>query len=531
MEDKELDEVLDMPQPAKEYLMKMPDEVLRRISFSMPWQYSTSSDNDRVDPDGFDQKSFSSKYTRERTQDESWNKLHENPQVNTSIRGQTGRLTGFGFETTSEIFDIQEEIYDTELDPRNRLYNFWPKWISRFFTEGELFLILTLHTDGFVEVDFLDPKNISEKGDDDTGIIFHPDKWLFPLFYMIFDDSKTKKLVQQIPSINIARYPNLVRVAAKHKDYNRKYQQKSRSRKHIYRSLGGYFRFVVAWDRGFMTRRSVSYLRTVLEWLNHYENLKKYEIDHKKSSGAYAWVFTFEDPRAFKLWMSLDDSEKRKTGIAQKITPGSRLILPPGMSVEAKNPNLTSIKEQDTDILHMVGSGLNESEDIMMGSSGQKLGAIKASRGPMSDRISDEIAYFDRFQKYDFWSSIFFLKSAIERFPKLFKVKEAYAFDQNQEPLFKEVARRPEMLIDIQYPMSEALNFEDRAKGLLGVKHGPVAESLGIPNSTIARQIGLGGYGRKRLQKATEDDKYPELVYNIDSEKTQEIVENNPEEE
>ena len=67
----------------------------------------------------------------------------------------------------------------------------------------------------------------------------------------------------------------------------------------ICKKLGGYNRFIVAWDRGFLTRRALSYLRTVVEWLNHYETLKKYEIDHKKSCGAYAWTFVFEDVKAF----------------------------------------------------------------------------------------------------------------------------------------------------------------------------------------------------------------------------------------
>ena len=67
-------------------------------------------------------------------------------------------------------------------------------------------------------------------------------------------------------------------------------QQQSKSRKHAYRPLGSYFRFIVATDKGFITHRATSYLRTILRWLNHYEDLKNYEIDHKKSSGAYTWV-------------------------------------------------------------------------------------------------------------------------------------------------------------------------------------------------------------------------------------------------
>jgi len=271
-------------------------------------------------------------------------------------------------------------------------------------------------------------------------------------------------------------------------------------------------------------------LRTVLEWLNHYENLKKYEIDHKKAAGSYLWVFSFDNPRDFKLWLTLSDEERAKTAIFQKKTPGGTLVLPPGMTVEAKNPNLTSIKEQDTDLLQMVISGLNEPADVTTGTSKGTFASVKASRGPMSDRVSDEIAEFDRFQKYDFWGSIFFLKNKLNGFPEFFKIKEAVDFDDNQEPIFKKVKKRPEQLIDISYPVSETINFEGRAKGLLGVKHGPVTESVGIPSSEISKRLGIGGYARMRLRKATEDEMYPELIYEqgVDAESMQETIEGEP---
>jgi len=518
------------------YISEMPDEVLSRIKFSVPWQYGTIEEN-ATDSDGFPllpgSSSKDATANREALQMSCWRKFNENPQINTSVRGTVGRLTGWGYETTSVIQEIQEVIEETELDARNRLYTFWPQYVGRAFVEGELFLCLTCHLDGFVEVDFIDPTLIKSGGADGTGIIYHPTKTNFPLFYNI-SDSRTGSVVQQIPSIFIARYPELALLPASPKNYtnpsdcvsyNRSLQQSSRSRKRKFASMGGFFRFIVSWDRGFVTRRAIGYLRTVLEWLNHYENLKKYEIDHKKSAGAYLWVFSFENPRDFKLWLTLSDEERLKTGILQKKTPGGSLVLPPGMSVEAKNPNLTSIKEQDTDILQMVASGLNEPEDIMTGTSKGTFASVKASRGPMSDRTSDEVAYFDRFQKYDFWGSIFFLKSRINGFPESFKVEEAVAFDKSKKPVMKKVKKRPEQLIDITYPISETTNFEGRARGLLGVKHGPVSESMGVPVSEVAKRMGLGGYGRMRLRKATEDELYPELVYTVDAETLQESTE------
>lgn len=528
-------------QEVEKFIMDMPDEVLSKIQFAVPWQYNVIDGvaEGAKDEDGFPiqlgVKKGDAKATREYLQKECWNKFHRNPQINTSVRGLTGRLTGWGYETTSGIEKIQDAIEEIELDPRNRLFSYWPKFVGRALIEGELHLTFTCHSDGFIEVDFTDPILISQHGKDDTGIIYHPTKTNFPLFYNVCDDQG--RLAYQIPSINIARYPELVQLPATGKgyinltdysSYDPKLQKNSRSRKKKFKAFGGYYRFMVSWDRGFITRRAVSYLRTVLEWLNHYENLKKYEIDHKKAAGAYVWVFSFENPRDFKMWLTLTDEERSKTAVLQKKTPGGSLVLPPGMTCEAKNPNLTSIKEQDTDIMQMVTSGLNEASDVTTGTSSGTFASVKASRGPMSDRTSDEVADFDNFQKYDFWGSIFFLKSKIIDFPSHFSVNEAVSFDDKGEPVFKRKRIRPEQLIDISYPISETANFEGRAKGLLGVKHGPVSESIGVPASEVAKRMGLGGWARGRLRKATEDKNYPELVYNVDAESLQETVEGEP---
>jgi len=508
-------------------ILSLPDEVLSAIKFSMPWQYGTENGVAK-DEDGFSPSAAVGRedpsYTQRTLQAECFRRFQRNPHVNTSVRGLVGRITGLGFETTSEILEIQQAIEEIELDPRNRLYNFWPKYVGRLNIEGELLLILTCHKDGFVEIDFLDPIMLASSGDDATGILFHPNKTLMPLFYIIEQEGGGKRL---IPSIFIARYPELANTLTKKQGFDAKLAAKSRSRKQIFKKFGKYYQFVVALDKGFVTRRAISYLRTTIEWINHYENLKKYEIDHKKSSGAYLWVFTIEDAKAFKTWLTMSAEDKRKTGILSKKTPGGTLILPPGISVEVKNPNLTSIKEQDTDILQMVASGLNEPDDVLTGTNKGTYASVKASRGPMSDRTSDEIAFFDRWLKHDFWGSIFFLKAAIGKFPPYFKSREAVSFNKSQEPVFQNIRKRPEMFIDVSYPVSETIDFEGRARGLLGVKHGPVAEQAGIANSEVAKRLGFGGYGRQRLRKATEDDKYPELVYEmgVDAETQQETKE------
>lgn len=520
------------------YLLDMPDEVIQNLTFSVPWQTSEVGETHGVeDEDGFPlsisgNKEDTSAY-RVALQQECWKKFQTNPQVNTAIRGLAGRLVGAGFRITSPIAEIQDVIEEIEIDWRNQLYKFWPKYAARSFVEGELILLLTVHDNGFVEIDFIDPTSISTGGDDGTGIIFHPTKALLPVFYNVRPDTTkmygrigVTDVYEQIPSIYVAKFPEIARAVKSHPDVMVKYQKMSRTRKKAFRKTGGFFRFICAWEKGFMTKRAVGYLRTTIEWLNHYENLKKYEIDHKKSSGAYVWTFKITEPRMFKLWLSLTDEDRRKTGIMAKKTPGASIVLPPGIEMEAKYPQLNSISGQDTDIQNLITSGLNEPEDVSTGQSKGTFASIKASRGPASDRIMDEIAYFDRWLKFDLWAAIFYLRSVVTDFPETFTVKEAYKFE-GKKPLFRNVKKRPEQLLEIDYPTSEMIDFETRAKGLLGTKHGPIAQSLGVSNKEVASRMGFNAYGRARLEKATEDEMYPELIYESDTnaESTQEKAE------
>lgn len=510
-------------QEAINALLALDDSDLEKVSFAFPSMVIASP---REDADGFPTLSTHEKETRSLTrqylQQQCWNKFVENPQVNTNVRGVVGRITGMGFEVSSEIYEIQTVLKQIELDWRNRLYANWRAYVGRGKVEGELFLILTAHEDGFVEVDFMDPSVLGDSGDEDTGIIFHPRKTMLPLFYNISDDSG--RVVEQIPSIFVAYDPNLVNSVSGHKDYDRTLQQPARSRRHVFRKVGGYNRFVVAWDQSFVTRRAVSHLRTVLQWLNHYEDLKKYEIDHKKASGAYVWAVSFEDVKAFRLWCSLSDADRKLTALTQPVFPGSRLFLPPGMKIEAKSPNLPSLSNQDTDIMQMAISGLNEASDVTTGTVGGTYASVKATRGPMSDRVSDEVAYFDRFYRYDFWGAIFFLRHITVNFPQFFKKEEVIGFKKGENVIGTREYMVVE-LIETSYPVSETVDLEARARAVLGSKHGPLPESVGLPGSKAAGYMGIGGYGLNRLKKATEDLHYPPLVYSIDSNKAEKIQE------
>jgi hypothetical protein len=128
----------------------------------------------------------------------------------------------------------------------------------------------------------------------------------------------------------------------------------------------------------------------------------------------------------------------------------------------------------------------------------------------------DEIAYYERFLRYDFYRAVFFLMSKVSDFPEKFSVRTAVDF-KGKKPVFKDIDVKPEQLIDITFPTSEVTDAETRARAYLGVKHGSVYDVLGIPNKEIARKVGFGNYRRLRLEQATEEDRFPELQPPVDA--------------
>jgi len=507
--------------------------IARELSMSAPWQYDADEDSYR-DPDTGEIASSDkddTATTRSVLQQQCFNKATQNPQIATATKGLVGRLTGFGFETSSEIQQIQDVIEEIELDPRNRLYNYWPKYAGRGKIEGELFLCLTCHATGFIEVDFIDPAAI-ESNQAESGIIWHPNKTTTPLIYCIKDDDKN--IDEHIPSIFIARYPEWMEYARKDNAFDSSALKNSRSRKKIFKQMGGFYRFIVSWDQGLITQRNIGHIRTVLKWAQYYENIKEYELDHKKSAGAYVWVVSFTDNKSWIQWLKMSDADRRKTGIAAKKTPGGTMVLGPNMDMKASNPQLQNISDSDTDIQAMVTSGLNEETGVTTGQATGTFASVKESRGPMSDRTSDEIAYFERFLRYDFWGSIFFLKSKISDFPEFFDVEKAVAFKPAKndkdpgETVFKSVKKRPEHLLDINFPTSEINDMEARARSLFGVKHADLSDTAGLPKSELVRKLGWGNYAKLRLQYETEKRKYPELPMTVDAESIQESQQTEP---
>lgn len=493
------------------------DAAVDHLMASTPWQGDPSgsaapgvTERPVLDEDGFPTAGYGSgDYNYggfAQIQEMCWQKFQQNPFVFTTVIDIMGRLTGYGFQQNStypRANELMEEIWE---DPRNNLVMNFGKYIARSVIQGELFLSLTVHADGFIEVDFISPSII--KGfDNNSGILMAKNKPLFPLMYRIQDKTGGEKF---IPSINLAYYPELWKEALANKHVkSSKVVGKKAGKK--FSGVNNYQTYIVQWDQGFITDRNVGRVRASLEWIEHYSNIKKWELDHKKSSGSYLWAIEIEDRQSFRMWLAMTDEERAKTGLLKKKVPGGTIMLPPGFKLDCHNPKLSSITNQDNDILDMVSAGLNMPKDVLTGSSsGTTFSGAKLSRGPASDRLQDQISDLDRFLVHGFWRGVMWLHSKLSGMPWEYKERKAYKFE-NGEPKFKNFKTKAHKTVSINFPISEMGDLEGKARALLGVKHGPVTEQLGMSRADVSKHLGFQNYNQSRLDSATEEKNYPEL--------------------
>lgn len=511
-------------------LSTISDEVL--ASFSFPVYSAGRTTSREKDADGFPMVTEDSLANLHDLQKQCWLKAESNPQINSHIRDKMGHMTGWGFGFSSERWKIDALIEEIVEDPRNNIYQNMPKFVARDEIEGELFLMFTLHPDGFVETDFIPPSSVGGGGDSNSGIFFHPTKQTFPLYYQIqLKDNKGSKETVLVPSINLAYYPDLESLAQGLKGFDKKKAAKSKYPKpnmEPYKQYNGNMRFIVHWNKGYMTKRNVSHIKTTIEWVNYYETLKKYEIDHKKSSGAYLWIIEIEDVQSFRRWIGMSEEERKSTGIMQTKDPGGTIVLPPGMKITCQNPKLNSITDEDKDIMQMVSSGLQKPQDLLLGNYNSTYASVKASQGPQGDRINDDLHYFRLFLIYDFWRPIFFLvASAREGFINHRYVKGVRRY-KGGKPIFGRKKVPAYKFVDVCLPVSRLEDVESIARAYLGSKHASVVDTLGISRKEVAKKMGFPNYIHLRKEKTMEDEELPETLSTLDQEAAQEKAEAEP---
>jgi len=510
------------------------DVIMGKIGALTPWQGDPAGSlagtgGQATDEDGFKLGILGEDFSYngfQEWQQACWVKFHNNPFVFTSVMDTTGRLAGYGFEQASTYPKAHDFIQSTWKDPRNMLVQNFSKYIARSVIQGELFLILSIHKDGFVEIDFVSPSTI--KGfENGSGILTPERKPTFPLLYRIEAKIAGKTETKYVPSINLAYYPDLWESTVKtHPQWRPDMlaQILGRDDDAKFEKIGNYTQFMIHFDQGLVTSRNVGRLKVTLKWLEHYDNIKMWELDHKKSSGAYLWTIEVVDRAAFRLWMAMSEEDRKKTGLMQKKVPGGTVMLPPGFKLTCNNPKLASITNQDDDILRMISAGINTSEDVMTGSSsGQTYGGVKMSRGPINDRIADQISDLEKFMVYTFWRGAMWLHSKTGNMNWTVAEERAYKFEGG-EPKFKKVQVEAHETITINFPISEMGDMESKTKAMLGVKHGPLSQVLGISNMTVAKRLGFQNYHQNRLQLATEEKLYPKLTTDLEAEQMAEGV-------
>jgi hypothetical protein len=511
-----------------EVLEKLDDEQLQNYTFSL------ISNPQRPDIDPVTLPDYSTGYgldsNFQELQKELLQKYFNNPQISSTTRDYIGRMTGHGFSVYSDVQEVDEKLKWIFNDYRNRLHTMLPKFAGRAFVQGELFLVLTIHSDGFVEVDMMSPETLDRVGYSGSGKILHPQKPAMPLAYQFeFEDNNGSGMNRKeiIPSIFVARYPELDAVLKDTTEYKSSVAVKPEKTTGKFKELK-YNKFVVEWDKGLLTSRNISHIASVLTYINYHEALKRLGIDFKKSVSTYVWAVEIDDPKAFRQWLSLSDEEKAATGIMARKEAGSTIILPPSMKLKAMNPQLPKLSGDDQDVLLQVMSGLNVSDDSLMGTSGRNKSGLSETHGTQSDRTSDEIASFERFLRWDLFGNILYLISKVDKsFKYEYKLKKVVDF-KNKKPVKRFVAYTAPELVEFTFPTSQNQAFGDRVSGYLGVKHGDLSSSLGIPKSVIAKELGLSSYEELRKQAAEEEDKYPELVPYEDQESVQEKNEAEP---
>ena len=446
-----------------------------------------------------------------------WEQYHNSPFVKTAVDDNAGAIAGEGFELSSPIIEIDDILFKMHEDFRNKLYHRWKTYIRHRSVTGEMYLIFTVHEDSekFIEVDYVSSEKICGSGFED-GIIYHPDKTLMPLIYSIEQENGT---YIQIPSINIAYAPNLLKIAKKSDHYNKKELKGSKSGNPD--KLGGFKRFIVSWEGSLLTRRSSSYYRTVIIWSNLYTLLKMIEIDHKRAMATFAWIAQPADMEAWTLWCNLTEKQQKDSGLTGPKPPGSTLVSLPGWSVDCKSPQLPSIDGGDSDIQEFMVAGLNTPSDVVTGSSKGTYASVKESRGPWGDRIVSAQQDFRNFLTYDFGKAVLFIHQEVFGLKKVYMKKKAVGFDKKKKPIMKNRPQRINELITVTLPVFSSSGYGELVKALCGVKHNGLNQGLGIALETIAKKLGFANYEQMRLQAETENFHYPKLEQVTDQEKAQ----------
>lgn len=438
-------------------------------------------------------------------QSKCWEQYRSFGPISALINSKADYVTGKSFDIYSDHLKIDPFLRDLIYSYRNRLYQNITGWVIRMIGEGELFLLLAFNDDGKATVRVLEPSRIG-KGSYD-GLIADPDDITNSLLYEYYNSKSASEL---IPDIRIAFNPTLLKVAQGSSRFDAKKIQNSKGN-NKFRSIGGFRRFIVHWKN--LTgipeyKRDVSALSTTLESINLFWSLLKVQIDTKKSQCKYVNVISFEDtPQgriAYGLWCKLTDDEKKASGITAGYTPGSTLVLMPGMKMDIKSPQLSRLSGENQDILNIAGAGARSPQDLFQGNIGDATySSLRISRSPLQMEIETLQHKLKNFIKYEFLRSVFYVASKVGDFPAYF-YKDIITNVKDGEGEIETVKVEPCELVNVTFPhIVFDEKFEGKVNAYLGSKHAGLS-SIGISDSKIAEEMGIDDLGRQKRNQILE---------------------------
>ena len=404
------------------------NDQIQSITQTTPWQAKGVTTSVYSDINATDKKDIKpDDASREQLQKLCWHKYRYFPGIHSSIEDKADLITGKGFGIYSTNAKIQGVIDDTIYSQRNQLFERIGEWPRRMLSEGELFLLNIIDTNGDTTTRIVEPDKL-EGAEEGSGLITDTDDVTKTLFYRYNKGNGDYVL---IPSEEIIYNPELENKLNNTSNYDAEKTKWAKSNDSVFKKFGGYYKYIIHWKNlsGISKiRRDTSSLRTIVEWANLYENSVKWGLDYKKAQSSYAIVLEFQDTPAgkyaYNIWLSMSEDEKKATGLAGALTPGSRIFLRPGVKMEIKSPNLSKGTGENLDLLNMVGAGARTPQDLMQGqSSGATYASLKMSRNPFTISIENLQEKFKNFLVYRYFRTVFMQVVYYALIPNAFKKK------------------------------------------------------------------------------------------------------------
>lgn len=468
-------------------------------------------------------------YDRTTINNEAWKKYKEDAFISSAIDRLAGRVFGRGFGISSHIYEIQEYIDELVESPINELYSGYLGFGIRKMVEYELFLRCTIHIDGFIEFDVIEPDDIKGIGDYcKHGIVHHKTKKTMPVWYRVkrtglannLKGSVTDSDFELIPSIYQVYIPEFSDVYSVEelKGLNAIVPKKDDA---LFRKSKGnikYKQYILNWKHGVKEIiRNVSKLRTIFEPLEDYKKNKRWRSDYMKALSSYFIFYEFEDKIAWYRWQALTADKKRETGLLQPLRPADRLLVPPGIKATIQSPQLPKLSGDDEDLLKWMATAANTPYDIFASDSkGPTYASTKSSRPFYMDYINDWQGFTEQFFIYDFFRFAFYVKSKLDKkFKYSYPVEICKGF-KNKKPVFEMKKVPAYKLITCTFPDSQETALADVANGVLGSKRGDLTWHLGVSKKLQAKKLGIQNYQVELMKRAEEENQYPEdLVSNV----------------